>query len=176
MYDKATGHAARECAPREPQNEGRQRPLVDSFFSTDLGKYVYYANGSGGLSYYALPEQAYTGTRLAAALQAATRRRTTYSEQPNAITQVIVAGQEWLDDAALRAYTGDDFPWGATAKAPLSINQILGPGGAESTTSFVWNFVKMSPFDHVFLRSRRLTVENSHAPNGGHDIICMIPV
>ncbi len=124
--------------------------FIDSFFSTDLGRYIYYADGSGGLSYYALPEQAYTGTRLAADLQAVTGRTTTYSEQANAITQVIVAGQEWLDDATLRAYTGDEFRWGSTAKAPLTINQVFGPGSAESTTSFVCNFVKMSPYDTSF--------------------------
>ena len=51
--------------------------VVDSCCTTDLGKDVYYKAGSGGLQYFALPEQAYTGPRLAVALQTATGRTTT---------------------------------------------------------------------------------------------------
>lgn len=148
--------------------------FVDSFFTTDLGKYVYYKDGSGGLQYFALPEQAYTGPRLAVALQTATGRTTTYSDQTNAITQAVVSGQEWLSDEELRAFSSGFAP-GASAAAPLSLNAVLGPGTVVDG-SLVWSFVKMSPYDHVFLRSRRLTVENSHAPNGAHDVLCMIPL
>ena len=148
--------------------------FVDSFFTTDLGKYVYYKDGSGGIQYFALPEQAYTGPRLAVALQTATGRTTTYSDQTNAITQVVVSGQEWLSDEELRGFTSG-FPAGANSTTPLSLNGVLGPS-AVVDGSLLWSFVKMSPYDHVFLRSRRLTVENSHAPNGAHDVLCMIPL
>ena len=70
--------------------------FIDSFFTTDLGRYVYYKDGSGGITYYTLPETAYTGTRLAAQLQALTGRNTTYSDLTNSITQVVVVGQEFL--------------------------------------------------------------------------------
>ena len=33
----------------------------------------------------------------------------------------------------------------------------------------------MSPYDYLFLRSRRLTVENSHGPLGRHDVLAKIP-
>ena len=35
--------------------------FVNTFLSTDLGKHLYYLDGSGGLQYYTVPEQAYTG-------------------------------------------------------------------------------------------------------------------
>ena len=34
----------------------------------------------------------------------------------------------------------------------------------------------MAPYDYVFLRSRRLTVENSHDPKGRHDVLATIPL
>ena len=34
----------------------------------------------------------------------------------------------------------------------------------------------MSPYDYIFLKSRRLTVENSHDPSGRHDVLCQIPL
>ena len=149
--------------------------FVDSFFTTDLGKHIYYKNGSGGLEAFALPEQAYTGPRLAAALTTATGRTTTYSDQTNAISQVVVPGQEWLDDEALRDFSAG-FPAGAHSTSPLSINSVLGPSYVDINGNIAWQFVKMSPYDHVFLRSRRLTVENSHGPRGEHDCLCMIPL
>ena len=149
--------------------------FVDSFFTTDLGKHIYYKNGSGGLEAFALPEQAYTGPRLAAALTTATGRATSYSDQTNAITQAVVPGQEWLDDEALRGYSSG-FAEGASSTNPLSLNSVLGPGYVNADGNLVWQFVKMSPYDHCFLRSRRLTVENSHGPRGEHDILCMIPL
>ena len=148
--------------------------LTNSFMTTDLGKHIYYKDGSGGITSYALPEQAYTGTQLAAAMQAATSRTTTYDPNTNAITQAVVAGEEWLSDAALKAYSSG-FPAGASNAAPLSLGTVLG----DSTTvggNHVWTFVKMSPYDYLFLRSRRLTVTNSQDPVGRHDVIACIPL
>lgn len=34
----------------------------------------------------------------------------------------------------------------------------------------------MAPYDYLFLRSRRLTVENSHDPKGRHDVLATIPL
>ena len=39
-----------------------------------------------------------------------------------------------------------------------------------------WHFVKMSPYDCLFLRSRRLTVENPHDPLGRHDVLAKVPL
>ena len=59
--------------------------FVNTFFTTDLGAHLYYADGSGGLQYYSIPEQAYTGASLATAIQ--TRRvgrpRTTLPQTPS---------------------------------------------------------------------------------------------
>ena len=147
--------------------------LTNSFYTTDLGKYIYYKNGSGGIQHYSIPEQAYTGTSLAAALQTATGRTTTYNPDNNSISQSITAGQEYLSDEALKSYaTG--FPTGAMPSAPLSLNIIL--GDADAGANLVWIFVKMAPYDYLFLRSRRLSVDNSHDPSGRHDVLCQIPL
>ena len=38
--------------------------LTNSFLTTDLGRHIYYKDGSGGITSYAIPEQAYTGAQL----------------------------------------------------------------------------------------------------------------
>ena len=75
-----------------------------------------------------------------------------------------------LDEELEQYSTG--FPAGASASAPLSLNIIL--GDATAGASSVWHFAKMGPFDYLFLRSRRLSVENSHDPNGCRDVLCQI--
>ena len=150
--------------------------FTNSFLTTDLGRHVYYKDGAGGLDVFALPQQAYTGTGLAAALQTVTGRTTSYSDLTNTITQHVTAGQEWLSDAELATYSSG-FPAGASASAPRSINQILGDSRVNTGTGHrEWFFVKMAPYDYVFLRSRRLTVENSHDPQGRHDVLATIPL
>ena len=86
----------------------------------------------------------------------------------------MTTGQEWLSDAALKAYS-TGFPAGASNTAPLSLGTVLG----ESTivgANIVWTFVKMAPYDYLFLRSRRLSVASSEDPNGRHDVIACIPL
>ena len=147
--------------------------FVNTFFTTDLGAHLYYKDGSGGLQHFAVPEQAYTGVQLAAAIQLATSRTTTYDANTNAITQVITVGQEWLGDEALKSFSAG-FPVGASGVEPHSLNTILGP--ATSGANLVWDFVTMAPYEYLFLRSRRLTIENCQDPNGRHDAIAMIPL
>jgi len=105
-------------------------------------------------------------------MQTATGRSTSYDPDTNAITQTITAGQEWLSDDALKAYS-TGFPAGASATDPRSLNSILGNSNS-ATGNLVFGFVKMSPYDYLFLRSRRLTVENSHDPLGRHDVLLKI--
>ena len=40
----------------------------------------------------------------------------------------------------------------------------------------VWRFVETAPYNYLFLRSSRLTVENLHDPVGRHDCIAMVPL
>ena len=145
----------------------------NAFYTTDLGSHLYFKDGAGGLQHYSIPEQAYTGATLAAAIQSATGRTTTYDANTNAITQAITAGQEWLSDEALKGYSAG-FPAGASSTAPRSLNTILGPATAGS--DLVWSFVTMAPYEYLFLRSRRLTIESCQDPNGRHDVIAMIPL
>ena len=148
--------------------------LTNSFLTTDLGKYIYYKDGSGGITSHALPEQAYTGAQLAAVMQTASSRTTTYDPNTNAITQSVVTGQEVLSDADLKSYS-TGFPAGASNTAPLSLGTVLGESTIVGST-IVWTFVKMAPYDYLFLRSRRLTVASSQCPVGRHDVICMLPL
>ena len=92
--------------------------ITNSFFTTDLGANIYYKNGAT-FHYYALPEQAYNGSTLAAAIQTATGRSTSYNPDTNAITQTITTGQEWLSDTELKTYT-TGFLTDASPTAPLS--------------------------------------------------------
>ena len=155
--------------------------LTNSFLTTDAGRFLYEKNGSGGIQYYALPEQAYTGVQLAAAMQLLTSRTTVFDPTTNSITADTVAGYEPLSDEELKAYSSG-FPAGASGAAPLSINSVLGTIYSFHTTAnpatytIVWHWTSMAPFDYLFLRSRRLTVENSHDPTGRHDVICCIPL
>ena len=142
--------------------------LRNSFLNTDLGRNIYYKSGAG-IQHFAIPEKAYTGATLAAALQAATGRTTSYDGDANSITQVITAGQEWLSDAESKTYS-TGFPAGASATNPLSLNSILGINNS-GTGNLVWSFVKMAPYDYMVLWSRRLTVEKSEDPNGRHDVL-----
>ena len=147
--------------------------FVDSFFTTDQGRHIYYKDGAESIAHFTLPEQAYSGTRLAAQIQTVTGRSTTYNDATNAITQVVFAGQEWLSDEDLKRYVSG-FPAGASGGAPSSINGVLGPGGQDSAGNLVWSFVKMSPYDDLYLRSRKLACKNVHGPLGDHDILCKV--
>ena len=66
------------------------------------------------------------------------------------------------------------LPARASGTFPLSINRVLGEDSS-ATGNLVWPFVKMAPYDYIFLRSRRLTVENNQDLAGRHDALCMIP-
>ena len=85
--------------------------ITNSFFTTDLGANLYYKNGAT-IQSYTIPERAYTGTSLAAAMQTATGRSTSYDTDTNAIIQTITATEEWLSDDALKAYS-TGYPAGA---------------------------------------------------------------
>ena len=147
--------------------------FIDSFLTTDMARHIYYKDGTGSLVYFALREQAYSGTCLAAQIQTVTGRSTTYTEATNSLTQVVFGGQEWLSDVDLKTYT-TGFPDGASASTPLSIYGVLGPASTDSAGNLVWSFVKMSPYDDLYLRSRKLSCQNVHGAVGDHDILCKI--
>jgi hypothetical protein len=149
--------------------------FTDSFLTTDAGSHLYFSNGSGGMSHVSVPEGAYTGASLAAAIQTATGRSTTYTALTNTLTHTLAAAdQPWLSDTALEAYSSG-YPIEASADDPKSLNAVLGDG-INSSTVVVWSFVRMSPYSYVFLRSSRLRCVDHHGPRGTHDILCSIPL
>ena len=148
--------------------------FTDSFLTTDAGAHLYFSNGAGGISHVSIAEGAYTGPTLAAAIQSATGRTTTYNSTTNGITHTIVPGQGWLSDKQLEAYS-TGFPTGASAQDPKSLNAVLGDGEHGATT-VTWQFVRMAPYNYVFLKSSKLRCVDHHGPRGTHDILCTVPL
>ena len=93
--------------------------FTDSFLTTDAGSYRYFSNGFGGIVSHPIPDGAYTGVSLAAAIQAATGRTTTYTALTNSITHDLAASPPWLNDQSLAAYTGG----GASPMGPVAMTQ-----------------------------------------------------
>ena len=129
--------------------------FTDSFLTTDAGSYLYFSNGSGGIVSHPIPTGAYTGVSLAAAIQAATGRTTTYTALTNSITHDLAASRPALSDQSLAAYTGGGFPYGASRDDPRSLNGVLGDG-ANYASQVVWPWVRMAPYSCLFLTSTRL--------------------
>ena len=148
--------------------------FTDSFLTTDAGSNLYFSNGASFTS-VSIPEGAYIGSSLAAAIQTATGRATVYDSLTNSITHTLnAANQQWLSDKDLEGYNSG-FPSGASNQDPKSLNAVLGDG-VNTSTQVVWNFVRMSPYSYLFLRSQRLRCVDHHGPRGTHDIICIIPL
>ena len=151
-----------------------QLTFVDSFLTTDAGRYLYFGAPNNGFSYATVPEGAYTGFTLANAIQIATGRETSYSLMTNSITHALAASAPWLSDAEIAARAGS-FPDGASSSDPRSLNGVLGEGTVSGST-VTWAFVRMAPWTVLYLRSNRLRCENHHGPRGTHDILCSVPL
>jgi hypothetical protein len=145
--------------------------FTDSFLTTDAGAHLYFSDGAGGISHVSVPEGAYTGPVLAAAIQVATGRSTIYTPMTNSITHATIAGQGWLNDKQLEAISAG-FPVGASPQNPRSLNAVLGDGEI-GATQVVWPFVRMAPYSYVFLKSSKLRCVDHHGPRGTHDILCV---
>ena len=91
--------------------------FTDSFLTTDAGSHLYFSNGAGGIASHPIPDGAYTGVSLAAAIQVATGRTTTYSALTNSITHALAAG---LGSATRvwRRTRGEASPSGPAARTP----------------------------------------------------------
>ena len=149
--------------------------FTDSFLTTDAGANLYFRSGEG-IDHVTIPDGAYTGSSLASAIQTATGRTTFYNTLTNSITHTLAASdQPWLSDSELANHTGSDFPTGASRSDPRSLNGVLGDG-VNSSTQVVWSFVRMSPYNYVFLKSTRLRCVDHHGPRGTHDQLCLIPL
>ena len=108
--------------------------FTDSFFTTDAGRYLYFASGSGFVS-VSIPEACYTGFTMASAIQAATNRDTVYNVMTNSISHTLAsASQRWLSDEELAARTGA-FPAGASSTDFRSLNTVLGKGVNEGSST-----------------------------------------
>ena len=149
--------------------------FTDSFYTTDLGANLYFAAPNNSFSCVSVPQGAYTGFTLAAAIKAATGRDCVYNVLTNSMTHVLQsADRPWLSDAQIGSRTGT-FPAGASAGNVRSLNEILGEG-IVSGIFVTWPWIRVAPYDVLYLRSSRLRCENHHGPRGMHDILCSVPL
>ena len=149
--------------------------FADSFYTTDLGANLYFAAPDNSFSHVTVPEGAYTGFTLAAAIKAVTGRDCVYNVLTNSMTHVLQgADRPWLSDAQIGSRTGT-FPAGASAGNVRSLNEILGEG-IVSGIFVTWPWIRVAPYDVLYLRSNRLRCENHHGPRGMHDILCSVPL
>ena len=147
----------------------------DSLYMTDAGQNIYFSAPNGSFTSVSVPQGAYTGFSLAAAIESATGRDTTYSVLTNSISHVLAgADRPWLSDEQLAALTGP-FPPGASGSDPRSLNAVLGEG-TNSGSTVTWPFVRVAPWSVLYLRSNRLRCEHHHGPRGTHDILCCVPL
>ena len=147
--------------------------FIDSFFTTDAGNYLYFKNGDS-FTTIAIPEMPYSGTRLAAVIQSMTGKTSIYYESTNGMSIAYDENTRILSDEEISQLEGP-FPPGASREHPRSLNRILGPFHIESGNQN-FPFVCMQPFTDVYLRSRRLTCNNMHAPDDSHNVLCKIPL
>ena len=149
--------------------------FTDSFYTTDLGANLYFAAPDYSFSVVSVPEGAYTGFTLAAAIKSATGRDCVYNVQTNSLVHVLQGtDRPWLSDAAISLRTGN-FPAGASASNVRSLNEVLGEGVVNGI--FVtWPWIRVAPYDVLYLRSNRLRCENHHGPRGTHDSLCSVPL
>lgn len=150
--------------------------FTDSFLTTDAGTHLYFRDIGEGISVFTITDGAYTGASLPSAIQSATGRSTFYDTLTSSITHTLAApNQPWLSDSVLETHTGGGFPVGASRSDPRSLDSVLG-NGENNGAQVVGNFVRMSPYKYVLLRSCRLRCVDNHGPRGTHDILCHIPL
>jgi len=148
--------------------------FTDSFFTTDAGSNLYFADGTGGINTFSISEGAYTGPTLAAAIQLRTGRATTYEPLSNSIVHTLAAvDQPWLSDEELVAHPLSSLLGITSIANTNSLNSILGEG-INSGILLTFPFVRMSPYNYLFLRSSRLRCVDHHGPRGTHDILCSV--
>ena len=149
--------------------------FTDSFYTTDAGSHLYFAAPNNSFTVVSVPQGAYTGHTLAAAIQQATGRDCHYDVQTNSITHQLESEHSvWLSDACVAARAGP-YPPNASSSNVLSLNDVLGDGVKTGSTVH-WSFVRMAPFQCLYLRSSRLRCEHHHGPRGTHDIVCSVPL
>ena len=141
--------------------------FTDTFYTVEeWNRRFYFEDPAEGVRFVELPVAAYTGAKLAAALQQLTGRSVSYSDQTNAITMSSSAGAHPLTDEQLAQLGYAD---------PMSVNNVLGfyELSADGAT-VTYPFVSMNPFADIYLRSHTLRCHRSFGPQGTHDILCKI--
>ena len=149
--------------------------VADTFLSTDRGTYLYWQDTAlGTLNYAQLPVGAYTGVRLAAWISS-NYAAATYVESTNEIDVAYDGNRLILNDQELRSqFPGSvDYPGGASATDPQSINHLLGPSFVSGGQQ-IFSFVVMAPYAELYLRCSQLANAAETVGPLGHDIIAKI--
>ena len=110
--------------------------MTDTFATvSDRNRYVYFLNGPGSLSAFALSPGAYTGTTFAVELAVKSGRSCTHQPGSNSIQLGYAEGTRIVrKDDELNGFLASAFQFGATPHDPKSVNDILGALSLHSFT------------------------------------------
>jgi hypothetical protein len=145
--------------------------------------FIYWSNSVGADHASQIPVGYYTATQLGTALtNAMGMGGSIYDATRNSLQLDFALATTFYTDAQLASKPSSLFGLGASAQNPCSCNGILkNDGGNQSTylnggSSYRINFLSVSPYDYVFLRSQRLASQNAISVRGEHDVLAMVPI
>ena len=107
-------------------------------------------------------ERAYTGNTLAEAITTNTGCQASYNSSRNELSVDVQDGLvSVLTDGNLKAVppapNAQYWPEGASPTRPTSINNVIGNGVRKANTIIEFNFVNVSLYHNLYLRSKILT-------------------
>ena len=151
----------------------------DSDFEVDLGESLHLQSDARltvTLNWALLPEGAYTGARLAAWISS-NFATATYSETTNSLSVAYDGNRLILNDLELRQQFPDaaDNPAAppASPTKPFSVDHMLGPSFVSGGQQ-VFQFVRMTAHNEVYLRCAQLANASRVLGNLGDDILSKI--
>jgi len=169
--------------------------ITNTFFTvTPDNQFAYFSNVTNGLTLAPFPEEgtpnpllavkmplgAYTAQDFATTLQTLSGRNISYDARTNSLSIDASENMQHLDDFALLSFPPLYFPSECTPTVPRSINNILRDYDLlmdENNNPIQrFNFINMSPYDALYLRSNRLACQGSYGPRQEHNILSNIPI
>ena len=185
--------------PQPLVTDGRCKLRVDNFRAPNTymtidarNQHIYYSRYAVGDAVATIPVGFYNATQLGTILATYLDGANMYSVYDATQNSLQLSFQPFGKQVYMYIYTDADlaagkysggYPAGASSTDPKSCNDILHNDGT-GTMSFYFNnhcsyrvnFLSVSPYDYVFLRSKRLACQNSVSSRGAHDVLAMIPI
>jgi hypothetical protein len=156
--------------------------LVNSFLTVDVNNQNVYLLEGSSVRVATLPLGWYNAINLSSVIASSLSGgghtyNTSYNQSTNALTISCSSAFSILTDAQLQYLSNWPGPSGTSQAVPMSFNDILqNTTAANPNTSFHIAFVNVSPYDYLFLRSRRLASDHCMSARGEHDVLARIDV